>query len=126
MLDSAPRVAVVTDSTADLPAELAGTVRVVPLEVRLGTRIVKDGVDIGPGQLSAAIADRKLEVQTSRPTPEAFASLYRSLLESGAPAVVSVHLSRELSGTWDAARLAAEEVDPSQVRVVDSRAMGMG
>jgi DegV family protein with EDD domain len=40
--------------------------------------------------------------------------------------VVSVHLSRELSGTWDAARLAAEEVGPDRVRVVDSRAAAMG
>jgi len=119
-------VAVVTDSTADLPAELTGAVRVVPLEVRLGDRIVRDGVDIGPGELSAAIADRRLDVQTSRPTPEAFATVYRSLLSGGAREVVSVHLSRELSGTWDAARMAAEEVDPGRVRVVDSRAMGMG
>jgi DegV family protein with EDD domain len=123
---SVGRTAVVTDSTADLPAELVGAVRVVPLEVRLGPRIVRDGVDIGPGQLSAAIADRRLEVQTSRPTPEAFAAVYRSLLEAGATGVVSVHLSRELSGTWDAARLAAAEVGPAQVRVVDSRALGMG
>ncbi|MCF7547759.1 DegV family protein [Pseudonocardia sp. WMMC193] len=119
-------VAVVTDSTADLPAALADRVHVVPLEVRLGSRVVRDGVDIGPGELSAAIADRRLHVQTSRPTPEAFAELYRSLLDSGASEVVSVHLSRELSGTWDAARLAAQEVDAGRVRVVDSRAMGMG
>jgi DegV family protein with EDD domain len=39
---------------------------------------------------------------------------------------VSVHLSRELSGTWDAARLAAEEVGPERIRVVDSRATAMG
>ena len=122
----AGRVAVVTDSTADLPSALAGSVRVVPLEVRLGDRVVRDGVDIGPGELSAAIADRRLDVQTSRPTPEAFAETYRDLLAAGASAVVSVHLSRELSGTWDAARLAAEEVDPGRVRVVDSRALGMG
>lgn len=120
------RVAVVTDSTADLPSSLAGAVRVVPLEVRLGDRVVRDGVDIGPGELSAAIADRRLDVQTSRPTPEAFAETYRDLFAAGASAVVSVHLSRELSGTWDAARLAAEEVDPGRVRVVDSRALGMG
>ncbi|GAA4676361.1 DegV family protein [Pseudonocardia yuanmonensis] len=122
----AGRVAVVTDSTADLPSSLAGAVRVVPLEVRLGDRVVRDGVDIGPGELSAAIADRRLDVQTSRPTPEAFAGTYRELLAEGASAVVSVHLSRELSGTWEAARLAAEQVDPDRVRVVDSRAMGMG
>jgi DegV family protein with EDD domain len=39
---------------------------------------------------------------------------------------VSVHLSRELSGTWEAARMAAEEVGSDRVRVVDSRAACMG
>ncbi|GAA1848252.1 DegV family protein [Pseudonocardia ailaonensis] len=127
MSDSSPgRVAVVTDSTADLPPGTVGTIRVVPLEVRLGDRVGRDGVDIGPAELGAAIKDKRLDVQTSRPTPAAFAELYRELLDGGARAVVSVHLSRELSGTWDAARLAAEEVDPTRVRVVDSRAMGMG
>jgi DegV family protein with EDD domain len=121
-------VAVVTDSTTDLPSGVAArsVITVVPLEVRMGERTGRDGVDIGPGDLSAALADRSLDVQTSRPTPAAFADVYRGLLERGAPSVVSVHLSRELSGTWDAARLAAEEVGPERVRVVDSRAVAMG
>jgi len=103
-------VAVVTDSTAYLPAGLAVErgVRVVPLEVRLGARIGKEGVDIGTDELIVALADKALNVQTSRPTPAAFAVQFRAALEAGAPEVVSVHLSRELSGTWDAARQAAE------------------
>jgi DegV family protein with EDD domain len=73
-----------------------------------------------------ALADRRLDVQTSRPTPAEFAACYRSALDAGAVGVVSVHLSRELSGTWDAARVAAEEVGADRVRVVDSGAAGMG
>jgi DegV family protein with EDD domain len=121
-------VAVVTDSTAYLPEGLAVErgVRVVPLEVRLGARIGKEGVDIGTDELIVALADKALNVQTSRPTPAAFAVQFRAALEAGAPEVVSVHLSRELSGTWDAARQAAEEVDGERVRVVDSQATGMG
>ncbi|MEN3299120.1 DegV family protein [Pseudonocardia sp.] len=121
-------VAVVTDSTTDLPSGVAArsAITIVPLEVRMGERTGRDGIDIGPGDLSAALADRSLDVQTSRPTPAAFAEVYRALLADGAPSVVSVHLSRELSGTWDAARLAAEEVGPGRVRVVDSRAVAMG
>ena len=58
--------------------------------------------------------------------PAEFATTYHAALAEGAAEVVSVHLSRELSGTWDAARLAAEEVGPHRVRVVDSRATAMG
>lgn len=121
-------VVVVTDSTAYLPPGVAAQrgIRVVPLEVRLGDRTGRDGEDIGPAELRAALADRHLTVQTSRPTPAAFAAVFRAALADGASGIVSVHLSRELSGTWDAARVAAAEVDPDQVRIVDSRAMAMG
>ncbi|WP_308252224.1 DegV family protein, partial [Pseudonocardia sp. KRD291] len=123
-----PSVVVVTDSTSDLPPGVAEShgVHTVALEVRVGDRVGRDGIDITPAELVAALADRNLEVQTSRPSPAAFAGTYRALLDGGAREIVSVHLSRELSGTWDAARIAAEEVDPSRVRVVDSRAVAMG
>ncbi len=121
-------VAVVTDSTAYLPSGVAERrrIRVVPLEVRLGDRVGREGVDITAGELATALADRHLDVQTSRPAPAEFAAAYRAALDGGADAVVSVHLSRELSGTWEAARLAAEEVGADRVRVVDSRAAAMG
>lgn len=122
------RTALVTDSTAYLPpgvAEARG-IRVVPLEVRLGERVGREGVDVDAAALCVALADRRLDVQTSRPTPAEFAACYRAALDAGADDVVSVHLSRQLSGTWDAARVAAAEVGPDRVRVVDSRAAGMG
>jgi DegV family protein with EDD domain len=121
-------VTVVTDSTSSLPVELlaARGIRVVPLEVRLGERIRREGVDIDAAELSAALADRHLDVQTSRPAAAEFVACYRQALDAGADEVVSVHLSRELSGTWESARLAADEVGPDRVRVVDSRATGMG
>jgi len=121
-------IAVVTDSTAYLPAAVPPErgIRVVPLEVRLGARVGREGVDVDSTELSAALADRQLDVQTSRPTPAEFVACYREALAGGADAVVSVHLSRELSGTWEAARVAADEVGAEQVRVVDSRSAAMG
>ncbi|MEV8439347.1 DegV family protein [Actinosynnema sp. NPDC051121] len=118
---------IVTDSTAYLPegfAERHG-VRVVPLHVAVDGRSRLDGVDFGPAELAAALGEHR-RVTTSRPTPGELAEVYRSVLAEGAEGIVSVHLSRDLSGTWEAARLAAEEVDPTRIRVVDSRATGMG
>jgi DegV family protein with EDD domain len=118
---------IITDSTAYLPegfAERHG-VRIVPLHVAVDGRSRLDGVDFGPAELAAALGEHR-RVTTSRPTPGELAEVYRSALAEGAEAIVSVHLSRDLSGTWEAARLAAEEVDPSRIRVVDSRATGMG
>jgi len=123
--------AVVTDSTAYLPEGFAErqSVSVVPLHVLVEADSMLDGVDFGPTELAAALDERRT-VTTSRPTPAEFADHYRAALSGGAPGVVSIHLSRDLSGTWEAARLAAEEVNAETgsaiVRVVDSRTTGMG
>jgi DegV family protein with EDD domain len=124
-------VAVVTDSTAYLPEGFAARhgIAVVPLHVVADESGGLDGVDFGPAELAAALDERRL-VTTSRPTPAEFADAYRSLLAGGATGVVSVHLSRDLSGTWEAARLAAEQLEyehgTEMVRVVDSRSTAMG
>lgn len=121
------RVAVVTDSTAYLPDGLADrlSIRVVPLQVVLGGRSGAEGSEVTPAQVASALASW-VPVSTSRPTPAQFASVYQGALDEGASEVVSLHLSRELSGTWDSARLAAAEVGSDRVRVVDSRSAAMG
>ncbi|MCP3800975.1 DegV family protein [Allokutzneria sp. A3M-2-11 16] len=118
-------VAVVTDSTAYLPEGFADRrgISVVPLHVTVDDSTGLDGVDITPASLANALSERRA-VSTSRPSPEDIAAVYRRVLDSGADSIVSVHLSRELSGTWDAARIAAGEV--GGVRVVDSRSTAMG
>ena len=121
------RVVVVTDSTAYLPDGLADelSVRVVPLQVVLGGRSGAEGSEVTPDQVASALS-AWVPVSTSRPTPAEFAAVYRDALAGGASGVVSLHLSRELSGTWDSARLAAAEVGADAVRVVDSRSAAMG
>ncbi|GIG92795.1 DegV family protein [Plantactinospora endophytica] len=120
-------VAVVTDSTAYLPAELADRHRltVVPLIVVLDGVEGREGVDVGPADAARALVARRFAMSTSRPSPELFVETYRRLLADGADGVVSVHLSAELSGTVEAARLAAAELGP-RVSVVDARSTGMG
>lgn len=120
-------VAIVSDSSAYLPEGFADrhAVHVVPLHVLVDGRRGLDGVDIGPAQLAAVLESRRA-VSTSRPNPDEFVAVYRQLLDAGASGVVSVHLSRELSGTWESARLAAKEVGVDRVRVVDSRTTVMG
>lgn len=120
-------VAVVTDSTAYLPPDLvrAAAVTVVPLVVVINGVPGREGVDVMPADVARALSSRRVDVSTSRPAPADFARVYRELLAAGADGIVSVHLSRKLSGTYDAAGLAAAEVGPA-VSVVDSRGTGMG
>ncbi|MFI7249479.1 DegV family protein [Micromonospora chalcea] len=121
-------VAVVTDSTAYLPSDLvrARGLTVVPLTVVLNGAEGLEGVETSPADATRALSARRVSVSTSRPAPEQFAQVYRKLLAEGADGVVSVHLSAELSGTVEAARLAAAEVGDDRVTVVDSRSTGMG
>lgn len=120
-------VAIVTDSTSSLPAGAAEQfgIRVVPLRVTLGARQGTDGVDVTPADVTAALRRRE-KISTSRPSPAEFVSVYETALAAGAAAVVSVHLSAKLSGTWDSACLAAQEFPYGTVRVIDSRSTAMG
>lgn len=121
------QVAVVTDSTAYLPDGLATDygVGVVPLHVVLGSRSGQEGTEVSPDDVASALAERHVKVSTSRPTPAEFAAAYRA---AGVASLVSVHLSAELSGTYQAAALAAAEVagDGIEVHVVDSGTIAMG
>ena len=118
-------VALVTDSTAYLPVELVERqgIRVVPLHVILGGKQFSEGVDVTTAQVAAAL--RKFTpVSTSRPSPQAFLDVYEAAAAEGADAVVSVHISADMSGTVESAALAASQ-SPIPVEVVDSRSMGM-
>lgn len=118
-------VAIVTDSTSSLPEELATShgIGVVPLHVVSGGRQYSEGVDITTAELSAAL-HKFGAVSTSRPSPQAFLDAYEAAASNGADAVVSVHISSDMSGTVGSAMLAASQ-SPIPVEVVDSRSVGM-
>ncbi len=114
----------VTDSTSSLPPGVGDDLLVVPLHVVLGERTGVEGRDVQAHEVAEALRGR-LAVSTSRPSPGEFAAVYRS---APTRCLVSVHLSAALSGTLDAARLAASEVaaDGIEVHVVDSGTIAMG
>jgi DegV family protein with EDD domain len=117
--------ALVTDSTAYLPADLLEGlhVHVVPLHVVVGGTEHAEGVDIDPAAVAAALRSFT-PVSTSRPAPAAFLEAYRSAAAAGADSIVSVHISGDMSSTIGGATIAAES-SPVPVTVVDSRALGM-
>ncbi|MFD5985362.1 DegV family protein [Streptomyces cyaneofuscatus] len=118
-------VAIVTDSTAYLPRRTMERhgITAVPLTVVLGDQALEEGTEISARSLALALQKRH-SVTTSRPSPEVFAATYRAAAEGGADAVVSLHLSAEFSGTYDAALLAAKDA-PIPVRVVDTGMVAM-
>src|SRR5262245_7534210 len=103
------RIAVVTDSSASLPAALVRdrAITVVPLTVVLDGVPRREGLDVDTEEVARALAARRVAVTTSRPSPAEFSAVYARLLDEGADGVVSVHLSAKLSGTHESAVLAA-------------------
>ncbi|HZB29663.1 MAG TPA: DegV family protein [Streptosporangiaceae bacterium] len=118
-------VAIVTDSSAYLPAEDVDRhqITVVPLQVAIDGAVRTEGVDITAAEAARALRAAH-PITTSRPSPERFAVAYRAAADAGADGIVSVHLSAALSGTVETARLAAARA-PVPVRVVDSHGIGM-
>jgi fatty acid kinase fatty acid binding subunit len=119
-------VAIVTDSTASLPPEVAAArgIVVVPLQVVIGATVYDEGADgATPDLVAAALKDWK-PVSTSRPGPAALLEVYEQVARDGATEIVSIHLSGDMSGTFESAQLAARD---SSVRVipVDTRQVGV-
>lgn len=118
------RVAIVTDSTASIPADVAERlgISVVQLELSIGDEL-NDERRVPQAKLSEAMRANQ-PVGTSEPPGPAFFWNYMDAASAGAEAIISVHISEALSKTCESARAAAAEVDVP-VYVVDSRLVGL-
>jgi len=119
-------VAIVTDSTADLPPDLAAShaITVVPLTLNFDGQSLLDGVDIRPDEFYRRLPGVTTHPTTSQPSPGRFAEAYSALLADH-DSVISLHISEKLSGTYASAQQAADMTDPRRVRVVDSQLVSM-
>ncbi len=118
----------VTDSTADFTAAAAQRlgVHVVPLTVRFGDEQFRDGIDLQPSEFYRRLAGSPENPSTSQPPPRAFADVYRGLLAGTDDHVVSLHISRKLSGTLQSALVAARDIDLARIHPVDSESVTIG
>ena len=118
----------VTDSASQLSPTLAAEwgVAVVPITVTVDGQDYQEGVDLTPAQFWTRVGGTTLpEIATSQPSPGQFVDTYQRLADAGAHEIVSVHVGSEVSGTVNAARLAAEMVDVT-IHVVDSGTASFG
>jgi len=118
-------VAVVTDSTAYLPSEVAAQhgIAVVPMRLAIGGISYDEGRGVTAEQVAQALRDF-VPVSTSRPSPALFTQLYADLAEAGHDAIVSIHVSSQMSATVSSAQLAARDAS-IPVTVIDSETIGM-
>ena len=117
--------AIVLDSTSDYPEAPSRfpNMRFVPLYVRFGQDTYRDYVELGPAEFFERLRTSPALPATSQPTPQDFVSAYESL--AGYERIYSLHVSAKVSGTFQSAELAAQELGGDRVRVVDSRSASL-
>jgi DegV family protein with EDD domain len=115
-------IALVTDSTADLPQDEAERwgIEVVPAVLNVDGETVVDGRDFSRDEFYRRLPDLATLPTTAAPPPDEFAQVYERLLSRGADAVLSIHLASSLSSLCDMARQAASNFG-RRVTVFDSR-----
>jgi DegV family protein with EDD domain len=120
------KVAVVTDSVAMLPEELAKDlgIRVVPIVLNLGERSYRDGIDLTTSEFYQLLRTSEELPTTSAPSAGEFVRVLEEAL-SDAEAVVAIHVSSELTSVLRIAQLAARSITDKPVRVVDSQSATM-
>jgi len=131
--DRSGTVHVVTDSSCDLPVDVAGQleITIVPLTIRFGDEEFVDRAELSTAEFWTRCVKSDTLPETAAPAPGHFEQAYRTADENGATGVVVISLSSALSATMQSAQLAARTVtdDPSidlDVRVIDSRTLTMG
>ncbi len=97
-------VKIVTDSVADLPSQVVNElgITVVPINVRFGTEVYRDGVDLTADQFYERLVHDKILPVTSVPSPGAFAEAYDKLAEA-TDEILAIIVSSKLSGTYEVA-----------------------
>lgn len=127
MNKTASRIALVTDSTCDLPAEWIKQydITVVPLTIIFGDQQYLDGVELSPKEFYQRLSKETIHPTTSQPAPEAFLDAYQRAATHGADEILTFTISSAMSGTIESARRAAQECGVP-VHVIDSKNNSMG
>lgn len=124
-MERGTKIAIVTDSTADLPITFyeKNNVTMVPLIVRFGEEAYKDWVDITPKEFYNRLRTSEVLPKTSQPSVQDFIEAYKK--HSDCDHIISIHLSSKLSGTYQSAYIAAQSMEVP-VTVIDSKLTSSG
>jgi len=122
------RVKIVTDSTADMPPGVVEEldITVLPLTIHLGSKALRDGIDITPADFVQRMSRASTPPTTSAPTQKQFEDIYTELIKSGNE-IVSIHVSSKLSQTFrNAQRAALPLLGRGKISVIDSQLITVG
>lgn len=121
-------VRIVTDSTCDVPPDVVEKlgIKVVPVYINIGDKSYLDGVDLSRREFFINLPDYDSFPTTAAPASGTFTATYQELVEEGADEIISLHIAANLSNTFNAARLGAEDVQGATVTLWDTKQITMG
>jgi DegV family protein with EDD domain len=122
-----PSIAIITDTDASLPADVAARygIRQVPILVHFGEETLKTVEEIDDATLFARVNREGTLPTTSAPSPGQFAEAYEAAFAAGAEAIVCFNVSGEVSATYGAAVVAKDLFPERDITVVDTRTLAM-
>jgi len=123
------KIALVTDSTCDLPESVVNdkNITVIPLNVHFGEETFLDGIDLQSNEFFEKLSTSEIHPQTSQPSVGRFVETYNDLLKKH-DSILSLHISSKLSATYNSALQAQKEIGNEKIRVIDSMngTLGLG
>jgi len=119
-------VRIVTDSTSDIPDELAKEldITVIPVFLLFGEETFRDRVDMSEDEFYERLTKDPIHPTTTQPTPKDFDEAYQKLSKE-ADGIISIHLSKKLSGTYESAVQSAKNVKNCPIEVIDTFSVSM-
>lgn len=121
------KIRIITDSTSDLTEELKTKhqIEVVPLYVRFGEEFFADGIDIDNRKLFKKVKKTGIMPQTAAPTPENFSAIFKKIIDQDQD-IVCICISSHLSATVQSATIAAAEIPPDRIEIIDGLNLSTG
>ena len=123
------KIAVVTDSTCDLPKKIIEkyNISVVPLNVHFGEDTFLDGIDLKSDEFFQKLANSEFHPTTSQPSVGRFLEIYNDLLKTH-DYIISIHISDKLSATFNTALQASNQLSNEKIQIIDSKngTLGLG
>lgn len=116
------KIKIVTDSTSDLPKDLAEKfdIEVVPLNIFFGEDRYKDKVTLSPGEFYGMVESGIYEwPKTSQPSAKEFLEVYTNIFKQGYETIISIHITPNMSGTMNSVQLAINDLPDKNIIPID-------
>ena len=121
-------VRIIADSSNDVPKDMQEKyrIKIVPLKVTIGDESYQDWVDITPEVLYQRIETEEITPTTSQPTPKDFLDVFEECKANGETDVLVVTIAEPLSGTYQSAVMAREEISDMNIEIISSHTASIG